>query len=187
MITAETKTKKIPKIVQNPIKKTSQKKKNKKHKKDFWELFTDWIWSNSSLIIHTIFFVWSFLLVFFWVDLDKVLLVLTTLVSLEAIYLAIFIQMTVNRNTASLKEVEKDIDEIQKDVDDIQEDVEEIQEDVENIEKDVDEIQEDIDEIQEDVAIEDIEEDKTIKYIEKIEWQMQILVQEIAELKKMKK
>ena len=38
---------------------------------------------------------------------------LTTAVSLEAIYLSIFIQMTVNRNTQSLEEVEEDIEGIQ--------------------------------------------------------------------------
>jgi low affinity Fe/Cu permease len=52
------------------------------------------------------------------------------MVSLEAIYLAIFIQMTVNQNTQSLREVEVDIDEIQENIDEIQEDVDEIQEDV---------------------------------------------------------
>lgn len=66
---------------------------------------------------------------------EIVLLVLTTAVSLEAIYLAIFIQMTVNRNTASLAEVEEDIDEIQEDIDEIQEDIDEIEE-----EEDKDEI-----------------------------------------------
>jgi uncharacterized protein YoxC len=62
---------------------------------------------------------------------DKMLAILTNVVSLEAIYLAIFIQMSVNKNTKSLKEVEKDIDEIQEDVDELQEDVEDIQENVE--------------------------------------------------------
>jgi hypothetical protein len=41
-----------------------------------------------------------------------VLLVLTTLVSLEAIYLSIFIQMAVNRTAQSIKEVEEDFEEI---------------------------------------------------------------------------
>jgi len=167
--------------------KSIKKKKTKKVKKGFSLYFTDWIWSNSSLIVHTIFFVWCFVLILFGVNFEKVLLVLTTLVSLEAIYLAIFIQITVNRNTASLKEVEKDIDEIQEDIDEIQEDVDEIQEDVENIEKDIDEIQEDVEDIQEEDEQEDIIEDKTIKYIEKIEVQMQLLTKEISELKKYKK
>jgi uncharacterized membrane protein len=112
---------------------------------------TRWIGSTRSLIFHTIVFLIAFILPFFGVPLDRVLLVLTTIVSLEAIYLAIFIQMSVNKNT-------KDIEIIQEDVEDIQEDIEEIEEDVDEIQKDVDEIQEDVDEIQED--IEEIEEEK---------------------------
>lgn len=125
---------------------------------------TRWIGSIESLIAHTLAFFFAFVLVLFGIPFDRVLLVLTTVLSLEAIYLAIFIQMTVNQNTLQLAEVEKNIDEIQEDVEDIAEDVEEIQgdvediaEDVESIEKDIDEIEKDIDEIQEDV--EDITED----------------------------
>jgi cell division protein FtsL len=69
------------------------------------------------------------------VTIDKILLILTTAVSLEAIYLAIFIQMTVNRNTQSIEDIEEDIE-------DIQEDVEELSEDVEDISEDIDAIQE---------------------------------------------
>ena len=119
---------------------------------------TSWIGSIESLLIHTLVFLVSFSLVLFGVPIDRVLLVLTTVLSLEAIYLAIFIQMSVNRNTLQLKEVEKDIEEIQEDVEDISEDIEgiekdieEIQEDVEGIEKDVEEIAEDVEEIQGDV------------------------------------
>lgn len=116
------------------------------------ERFTAWVGSVPSLLVHTVFFLSAFLFgvlgVATW---ELVLLILTTVVSLEAIYLAIFIQMTVNRNTESLREVEEDVDEIQGDIDEIQEDVEDIGEDIEGLEKDVDEIQENIDEIQEDV------------------------------------
>jgi len=77
-----------------------------------------------------------FALEFFGIDFDTILLILTTAVSLEAIYLAIFIQMTVNQNTRSLQAVEQDIDEIQEDVDEFQTDVDEIQVDVDEIEKD---------------------------------------------------
>ena len=83
--------------------------------------WTRWIGSPASLVVHTIIFLGCVTLGFFGVNWDQILLVLTTVVSLEAIYLAIFIQMTVNRNTKSLEEVEKDIDEIQEDVDEIQE------------------------------------------------------------------
>ncbi len=86
---------------------------------------TNWIGTPSSVVAHTIVFAVCFILPFLGVGLDKVLLILTTAVSLEAIYLAIFIQMTVNRNTKSLEEVEEDIEDIQEDLDDIQEDDEE--------------------------------------------------------------
>ena len=112
------------------------------------------IWS---VIIHTIFFIGAFVLVFLGFPLDRVLLVLTTILSLEAIYLSIFIQMSVNHQAKALASVEEDIDEIQEDVEGIAEDVEEIQEDVEEIQEDVDEIQEDVEEMQED--IEEIQED----------------------------
>ena len=85
---------------------------------------TKWIGSIPSLVFHTLVFAAVFLAGVLGADWNKVLLVLTTVVSLEAIYLAIFIQMTVNKNTQSLKEVEADIDEIQEDVDEIQEGVE---------------------------------------------------------------
>lgn len=91
--------------------------------------FIEWIGSFTSLIIHTILFISCFLIGMVWDNWDTILLVLTTIVSLEAIYLSIFIQMSINRNTESLEGVEKDIDEIQGDIDEIQEDVEDIAED----------------------------------------------------------
>lgn len=113
----------------------------------------DWLGSVPSLIVHTFFFLGAFSLVFFGFPFNDILLVVTTIVSLEAIYMAIFIQMAVNQNSQSLDAVEEDIDEIQKDVDEIQEDVDEIQEDVGEIEKDVDEIQKDVDEIEKDLDV----------------------------------
>jgi peptidoglycan hydrolase CwlO-like protein len=112
---------------------------------------TGWIGSIPSVIVHTALFAGAFILVVLGADLDRVLLILTTLVSLEAIYLSIFIQMSVNYQTRAIANVEKDIDEIQEDVEEIAEDVEEIAEDVDEIQEDVEEMQEDIDEIQEDV------------------------------------
>lgn len=99
---------------------------------------TRWIGSMQSLFVHSIIFISSFsAVVAGFIAFDRMLLVLTTVVSLEAIYLAIFIQMSLNQARASLANVEQDVDEIQGDIDEIQEDVSEI-------EKDVDEIQEDI-------------------------------------------
>lgn len=119
------------------------------------ERFTAWIGSVSSLILHTIVFIAAFGLgVLGIASWEIVLLVLTTVVSLEAIYLAIFIQMTVNRNTQSLREVEEDIDEIQEDVEELGEDVGEMQEDIEEISEDIDEIQEDVEEMTEEEKIE---------------------------------
>ena len=98
------------------------------------EKLTVWIGSSSSVAIHTLmfvlFFVLSLLGILSW---NRMLLILTTVVSLEAIYLAIFIQMTVNRQALELAEVSEDIEEISEDVDEIQKDVDEIQEDVEDI------------------------------------------------------
>ncbi|MEK7602229.1 MAG: hypothetical protein AAB472_01980 [Patescibacteria group bacterium] len=106
------------------------------------------IGSVTSLVLHTILFIVAFTLPLAGlVPWEIMLLVLTTVVSLEAIYLALFIQITVNRNTAQLREVEEDIDEIQEDVEELGEDVEDIQEDIEEISEDIDEIQEDVEEM----------------------------------------
>lgn len=125
---------------------------------------TRWIGSPTSVVLHTIIFLASFALAGSGlVAFDRMLLVLTTIVSLEAIYLAIFIQMTLNYTSDSLVEVERDIDEMQEDVEEIQEDIDEIQEDVEGISEDVDELQEDVEDISEDVeemTEEEVEEQK---------------------------
>lgn len=95
---------------------------------------TRWIGSPASLVVHTVLFVTSFLAVDFgFIAWNEMLLLVTTIVSLEAIYLSIFIQLTINYTTQELEEVGEDIDEIQKDIDELQEDVEDISEDVEEI------------------------------------------------------
>jgi len=91
----------------------------------FSQRVTYYIGTNISILIHTLLFIGIFSLRFFGSSTEEILLILTTTVSLEAIYLAIFIQMTVNRTTESLAGVEEDIDDIQEDIDDIQEDVSE--------------------------------------------------------------
>ena len=97
---------------------------------------TNSIGTTNSLIIHTILFIGIFALRLFRVPTEEILLILTTAVSLEAIYLAIFIQMTVNRTTESLAGVEEDIDDIQEDVDDIQEDVDSLETNIKEISED---------------------------------------------------
>jgi low affinity Fe/Cu permease len=84
---------------------------------------TDWVGTPYSIIVHTIAFIAIFGLQFFGLTIDKILLVLTTVVSLEAIYLSIFIQMTVNRNTEVIEDLQEDVEDIQEDVEDIEEDI----------------------------------------------------------------
>ena len=104
---------------------------------------TKWVGSPFSIIIHSIIFVGVFWASFGGlIPLDRMLLVLTTVVSLESIYLSILIQMTINYTTQSVEEVAEDIEEIQEDLDEIQEDVDEIQEDVDELQEDVEEISE---------------------------------------------
>lgn len=141
--------------------------------------FIKWVGSFSSLIIHSLFFIACFVAGLIFQNWEAILLVLTTIVSLEAIYLAIFIQMTINRNTESLQEVEHDIDEIR-------EDVEEIAEDVEDIAEDVEDIAEDVEEIQEDDKQEDDEEEQDRKLLKDIQDNILKIAADLEQLKKKK-
>lgn len=118
----------------------------------FFEKLTAWVGSIPSLVLHTCAFLGSFAVAFLgYAPWDMVLLIVTTIVSLEAIYLSIFIQMTVNRQAKAITEVSEDVEEISEDVEGIQEDVEAISKDVDEIQEDVEEISEDVEGIQEDV------------------------------------
>jgi hypothetical protein len=163
----------IPHVI---IKEKGSKKDKKKVEKTFAEKASRWIGSESSLYAHTLLFIMAFVSITFGVSSDEVLLILTTIVSLEAIYLAIFIQMTVNRNTESLEEVEEDLDEIQEDIDEIQEDVEDIQEDVDDIQESHEDLAEDIDDIEDS----DTKREREIneKFI-KIDRQLELILSEI--------
>lgn len=127
--------------------------------------FIKWIGSPSSILFHTIVFLIFFVSLLFGTSVNGVLLVLTTAVSLEAIYLAIFIQMTVNNQAKSIKEVEEDIDEIQEDIDEIQDDVGEIS-------TDINEHHEGVEEVEDAAAT-----------IERIHTDLKRLVEDIAKLK----
>lgn len=130
---------------------------------------THWIGSPQSIAIHTAVFLLSFITVWFGVfSFDRMLLVLTTLLSLEAIYLSLFIQMTVNYTTQSIAEVEQNIDEIQEDVGEIQEDIGELQEDVS--------------EMSEDEQAEQETEAKQKKTLDEIHAGLQKLMQEVERL-----
>ncbi len=158
------------------------------------ESFTTWLGSPTSIAVHTVVFIGAFVFVLFGVPFDSVLLILTTAVSLEAIYLALFIQMSVNKNTKSLADVEEDIEEIAEDVEGIEKDIDEIQEDVEGIEKDIDEIQEDVDEIAEDVeeiekddAEDDLHDEATMKTLNTLQEDIKKLMEDLQTLKDQKK
>jgi hypothetical protein len=86
--------------------------------------FTGWVGTPTSLIAHTFIFLLFLIMIPLGFNPEKVLLLLTTWLSLEAIYLSIFIQMTINHNTNVLKNVRKDVEEIQEELlDVIEEDI----------------------------------------------------------------
>ena len=80
-----------------------------------------WIGTPLSLVIHTIMFIGILALGLLGFDFKTVNIVLTTWLSIEAIYLAIFIQMTVNKNTESIEDLQEDVEDIQEDVEDLEE------------------------------------------------------------------
>ncbi len=153
--------------------------------KTFVEKITTWVGSASSLVFHTFIFGISFFLAASGeVAWDEMLLFVTTIVSLEAIYLSILIQMTVNRQAEELAEVSEDVEDIQEDIQEISQDVDEIQKDVDEIQEDVDEIQEDVEEItEEDTSVEQHEKRQVIA-IEQISQDVRRLLADIEQLKK---
>lgn len=147
-------------------------------KKSFVEHTTSWVGSTKSLLIHTTVFVGAFAIAVFEIaSWDRVLLVLTTMVSLEAIYLSIFIQMSVNRHQKELEEVSEDVEEIQEDIIDIGEDIEELGEDVEDI-------QEDIEEMTEDEDADEVRKKHQLVTLEKLTLDVQKVLNDIEALKK---
>lgn len=180
----EKKNEEIKTIEPGPLEKASMK-------------MTAWVGTPASVVVHTIFFIGIFSLKKFGIGFDQILLILTTAVSLEAIYLAIFIQMTINRQEAKLHEVREDIEEISEDIEELGEDVEEIgkdvdelSEDVEEIGKDVDELGEDFEEITEDIEEEEKKEEayrsERNKNLQKIETTLQSLIVELEKMKEKK-
>jgi uncharacterized protein YoxC len=129
------------------------------------EKLTIWLGTPISIVVHTLFFAGIFVLKIFGMSVDQVLLILTTAVSLEAIYLSIFIQMSVNKTKIKIAGVEKDIDDIQEDVQGISEDIEDINEDIEDINED------------------DAEDDEVIRTIKDIEEKIIKLHKEIVDIK----
>ena len=145
---------------------------------------TKWIGSLQSILVHTIVFSASFLFSSLgFLPFDRMLLILTTILSLEAIYLALFIQMTVNYTSSSIKEVGADIEEIQEDVGEIQEDIEEISEDVDELQENIEEIGEDVDEINEDEAAHEAHTTRQQDALATIQADLRKLMEDIERLK----
>ena len=137
---------------------------------------TNWVGSVQSLIIHSIIFIFSFSLYFFGVKFENILSVLTNIVSLEAIYLTILVQMSINFQSKKLHIVAESVEEMQEDVEDIQENMEDIQENMEDIQENVEEIQKDVEEINDDE-----EEDEDIT---KLKESVNKLMKEFVDLKR---
>ena len=160
-------------------------KRQKKKVEEFALSVTRWVGSLQSIVIHSCIFVASFTAVWLGIlPFDRMLLVLTTVVSLEAIYLSIFIQMTINLTSATIEVVEQNIDEIQEDIDEIQEDVGEIQEDVDEIQEDVDELQEDVEEMTEEDKAEEAQQSSQERKLHEIHEGLQRLMADIEKLQK---
>ncbi len=143
------------------------KKNNSKRRTDLEKRaikITEWVGTPASIIIHTFLFAAAFFVFYAGVPLDTVMLVVTTIVSLEAIYLSLFIQLSVNAAKESLEDVEVDIDEIQEDVQGLEGGFGEIQEDVEGLEGNVKKMRRNVEELEADV--EDISEDIDRYYLE---------------------
>lgn len=139
--------------------------KKPKNKINIDEKITAAMGSMKSIVFHTFLFI-IFLTLPLYTNLsfDLVLLILTTIVSLEAIYLALFIQISINRQAQAIEEVSDDIEEIQEDVEEINDSVDEIEKDIEEVTEDVEELNQSVDEIEKDVQeisddVEEIAED----------------------------
>ncbi len=92
---------------------------------------TEWIGSTGSIIFHTIFFIVIFLFYFLHFDFDVIMLFLTTVVSLEAIYLSIFIQRAVNKQRDQLEDVEEALEDVEETLEDVGETIEDVEESIE--------------------------------------------------------
>lgn len=142
---------------------------------------TKWVGTPESLIVHTVLFIVAFFIYFAGVALETVLLFVTTVVSLEAIYLALFIQLTVNRTHESLEDVEEDLGEIQEDVGALEGGFGEIAEDVEGLEGNVKKMRRNVEELEADV--ENISEDIDRYYLEEDREQSQEKVSHVESSK----
>jgi len=107
----------------------TKKKKKKFQLSEIPDILVKWVGTTNSLVAHTLFFAFSFLSHWiFRLSLESVLLILTTVVSLEAIYLAIFIQRSVNQQSNRLEDVEDALDDVEESLDDVEESIDDVEE-----------------------------------------------------------
>ena len=102
-----------------------------------------WVGTPASLVAHTIFFALMPTLRLFGVSASDVMLILTTVVSLEAIYLNIFIQMGVNRQADEQEKTRTEITSLHETVEEVQETMEEVQETMEDVQETIDDDEKD--------------------------------------------
>ncbi|TSC86640.1 MAG: hypothetical protein G01um10147_852 [Microgenomates group bacterium Gr01-1014_7] len=81
----------------------------------FFLKITEWVGTPISAIIHTLLFGGIFLLKLVGFSTEFVLAVLTTTVALEVIYLAIFIQLSINKSARTLEKMEEEVAAIRED------------------------------------------------------------------------
>jgi low affinity Fe/Cu permease len=105
----------------------------------FSERITTWIGSEASIVLHTFAFIAIGSLHYFGVPFVNMMVILNTAVSLEAIYLAIFIQMTVNRHSADIEDIQEDVQELGEGVEELGEGVADLGEGIEEISEDMQE------------------------------------------------
>ncbi len=99
----------------------------------FASAVTGWIGSPSSIIIHTLIFTIFLVLSWLGAKTEQTLLLLTTIVSLEAIYLSIFIQYSINQSSKTIQEVAEDIEGVTEGVEEISADVETLSDNIEDL------------------------------------------------------
>jgi low affinity Fe/Cu permease len=159
----------------NCVKKPSEKKLKLQQ---YAIAVTGWVGSTESLLAHTIVFTGFIIVLLLNIfPFNSVLLVFNTAVSLEAIYLALFIQMTVNYTTETIENVEEDIDEIQEDIDEMQGDIDEMQEDV-------GELQEDVEEMTEEEKEDEMRKSEQKKTLEQLRVDLHRLIQDVEKLQR---
>jgi len=144
---------------------------------------TRWIGSPASILLHTMLFTATILLLVSNIfPFDKVILIFNTAVSLEAIYLALFIQLTVNFQAESIEDIGDDVEEMQEDIGEIQEDVDEIQEDVDELQENVEDISEDVEEMTEEEKEDEARKTEQKKTLSDIQTDLRRLMDDIGRL-----